>query len=150
MKYLLDTPFIKRAQETCKEYISTIRKCYREHSRDYYASGLWGIPLEQEELDAIHTGFLEGMVLSSFGIIHHTDFSDQDILLPLSKNAPKFRIKYYDWVGTQQETNLTFLKPILFNANRLHSLAPAGIPHREPIILLALSVPKDSQAVFEV
>lgn len=140
---LIDSAFIKKVSKICAPIAREIRLTFRKHEQDYLYDGLWGIEIKKDTLSQIDTDISEGIVISTFGVIHHTDstLSKKDVLIPLCRNANKYNIRY---IGHRKEDNqetLKYLQPILFNPRELHSVAPNGFPTKLPLIVVTLTYP---------
>jgi hypothetical protein len=128
-----------------------IRLNFRTRESEYKASGLWGNHLTSHQQEQIHKDISEAAVLSSFGVIHHTDntLSQKDILIPLCRNANKYWFKRVDHSKETRELRLDYLEPVLFNPKEFHSLAPYGFPSKLPLIFVTLTIPDSIEAKIQ-
>lgn len=147
----VDKTFIKKVKKVCMPMAREIRLTFRNHEKDYKGGGLWGHPMLDGDIKEIHPTISEGTMISTFGIIHHTDItlSQKDILIPLCRNANKYLFKYVDTNGVKRnERQLNYLEPVSFNPREFHSVAPYGFPTKLPLILVTLTFP-DSVEIEE-
>jgi hypothetical protein len=139
----VDNTFIKKVKKVCMPMAREIRLTFRKHEDEYKFDGLWGIDIKKDILKEIDENISEGIVISTFGVIHHTDstLSKKDVLIPLCRNADKYNIRYVGHKKEDGQEKLKYLQPILFNPREFHSVAPNGFPTKLPLIVATLTFP---------
>lgn len=140
---IIDQNFIKKVKKVCMPIAREIRLTFRKYENEYKFDGLWGIDIKKDILKQIDKNISEGIVISTFGVIHHTDstLSKKDVLIPLCRNADKYFMRYEGHKGEDVQEKLKYLQPVLFNPREFHSVAPNGFPTKLPLIVATLTFP---------